>query len=120
MNALLKVAMQPSHFLKLAKPLLSPRADMEWIAANLNSLPPAKLKVWMPSSNQGIPAVIGHDGRHRMTVLASNDNTPVPVEIEICGIQDEDITDEELLLAMNTQIRNQQGEILKVNATSLA
>lgn len=82
------VLMRPSVYLSLAETLRRPRAEsLAGLGEAVRSgrpLSPAFLRVAWPVRDGALPAVVGHEGRHRMmAVRAEVGDRPVPVHLMV-------------------------------------
>lgn len=109
------VAMRPSAFLALSTPLPAPRPSLGWLSGRIAdgaAICPAALRVWLPPS--GVPAVLAHDGRHRMTaLLAALGDVEVPVRLAVADHDDDDLTPA-VMAALRSGMRSQRGGPFRV------
>lgn len=103
------LSMRPSAFLALATPLHRPRGSLAWLGERIRAgeaIHPATLRVW---TGGAVPAVVGHDGRHRMAaVLAEAGDAEVPVGLEWADGDAEDMP-AALVALMRRGMRAQGG-----------
>lgn len=108
-SAALWVAMRPSIFLALASPLPAPRASLQWLTERLDegsSIAPAELMIRFGSR---VPAVVSHEGRHRMTIIRDHlDDRTVPVRMIIQHI-DEANVDTVFVDRLRRRMQTQRG-----------
>lgn len=108
-SAALWVAMRPSIFLALASPLPVPRASLQWLTERLDEgslIAPAELTIRFGSR---VPAVVSHEGRHRMTVIRDRlDDLAVPVRMNIQHFDEADI-DAVVVDRLRLRMQKQRG-----------
>jgi hypothetical protein len=116
----LRVLMKPSTFLSLAASLQSPRSSVEYIRNHLKQggkLGSPFLSVdipidWEDNDFSEDVKVIGHEGRHRMTVVMQDEgDSPVEVHIFPHYMRARDITPE-MVKELNKSMINQDGKKL--------
>jgi hypothetical protein len=107
------VWMRPAIFLQLATPMAVPRPSLVWIKSQIAAgaaISPPMLKIWLSQANNGIAAVVGHNGRHRCIALRDVlGDAAVPIRLELVDVS-EDVVSEPLLRDLQQQMRGQGGD----------